>query len=288
MSAAVAEAVSPRTLELLRSGIVWDNHACMPLRPGDVDFLPQLERARRSGIDVISLNVSFDVVDSNDAFKMLATFRHWVRRHGEHCVLADTVADIEAAKASGKLAVVFDIEGGNAVAAHPGLVEVFYRLGVRWMLFAYNKNNKLGGGCMDDDAADLPIASVPAAEIAEPLESKNDLSPLAETREAIPSEEIWDILRRLVGQLMAERNARLSLECLALVSGLSFLGDSMSAVARRHSVTRAAVSKRCVELTKHLNLLPSRAMRSLTARRAYRAAQLSTRTEYERFGNAHS
>lgn len=145
-----------------------------------------------------------------------------------------------------------------------------------------------GGGCMDDDAADLPIASVPAAEIAEPLESKNDLSPLAETREAIPSEEIWDILRRLVGQLMAERNARLSLECLALVSGLSFLGDSMSAVARRHSVTRAAVSKRCVELTKHLNLLPSRAMRSLTARRAYRAAQLSTRTEYERFGNAHS
>ena len=151
MSAAVAEAVSPRTLELLRSGIVWYNHACMPLRPGDVDFLPQLERARRSGIDVISLNVSFDVVDSNDAFKMLATFRHWVRRHGEHCVLADTVADIEAAKASGKLAVVFDIEGGNAVAAHPGLVEVFYRLGVRWMLFAYNKNNKLGGGCMDDD-----------------------------------------------------------------------------------------------------------------------------------------
>jgi membrane dipeptidase len=47
--------------------------------------------------------------------------------------------------------VVFDIEGGNAVADNPGLVEVFYRLGVRWMLFAYNKNNKLGGGCMDED-----------------------------------------------------------------------------------------------------------------------------------------
>jgi Membrane dipeptidase (Peptidase family M19) len=31
------------------------------------------------------------------------------------------------------------------------LVEIFYRLGVRWMLIAYNKNNKLGGGCMDDD-----------------------------------------------------------------------------------------------------------------------------------------
>jgi membrane dipeptidase len=30
-------------------------------------------------------------------------------------------------------------------------VEVFYRLGVRWMLIAYNKNNRLGGGCQDED-----------------------------------------------------------------------------------------------------------------------------------------
>jgi len=135
----------------MRSGIIWDNHSCMPLRPGDTSFLPQLERLRQSGIDLVSLNVSFDVVDPNDAFPVLATFRHWIRQHGEHFVLADTVADIEAAKAAGKLAVMFDIEGGNAVAAHPGLVELFYRAGVRWMLFAYNKNNKLGGGCMDDD-----------------------------------------------------------------------------------------------------------------------------------------
>jgi len=136
---------------LISSGIVWENHACMPLRPGDVSFLPQLERVRKTGINVISLNISFDVVDPRDAFLTLATFRHWIREHSEHYVLADTVADIKQAKAGGRLAVTFDIEGGNAVAAHPGLVEIFYRLGVRWMLFAYNKNNKLGGGCMDED-----------------------------------------------------------------------------------------------------------------------------------------
>lgn len=143
--------LTERVQSLMRSSIVWDNHACMPLRPGDIEFLPQLERARQSGINVISLNVSFDGVDPHDAFPLLATYRNWIQQHGEHYVLADTVADIEAAKAQGRLAVVFDIEGGNAVAAHPGLVEVFYRLGVRWMLFAYNKNNTLGGGCMDDD-----------------------------------------------------------------------------------------------------------------------------------------
>ncbi len=142
--------------ELLRQTIVWDNHACMPLRPGDVAFMPQLERVRKSGIDVISLNVSFDVVAPQEAFLMLATFRHWIRNHSEHYVLADGVQDIEEAKAQGKTAVMFDIEGGNAVAAHPGLVEIFYRLGVRWMLFAYNKNNALGGGCMDEDTGLTP------------------------------------------------------------------------------------------------------------------------------------
>jgi membrane dipeptidase len=146
-----AELISKETRDLLGRTVVWDNHSCMPLRPGDTSFLPQLERVRQTGIDVISLNVSFDVVDRREAFPMLATFRHWIGRHPEDYVLADTVADIEQAKAAGKLAVLFDIEGGNAVAEHPGLVELFYRLGVRWMLFAYNKHNKLGGGCMDED-----------------------------------------------------------------------------------------------------------------------------------------
>jgi membrane dipeptidase len=143
--------IGQETKQLMARTLVWDSHACMPLRPGDTSFLPQLERVRNAGVDVISLNISFDVVDSHDAFPVLATFRHWIREHAEHYTLVDTVADVERAKVAGKLAVMFDIEGGYAVADHPGLVELFYRLGVRWMLFAYNKNNKLGGGCMDDD-----------------------------------------------------------------------------------------------------------------------------------------
>lgn len=144
--------ISERTRTLLKRTLCWDNHACMPLRPGDTSFLPQLERVKTAGFDVISLNVSFDVVDPRDAFLVLATFRHWIHQHSDRYVLVNSVADIERAKSQGQLAVMFDIEGGNAVAAHPGLVEIFYQLGVRWMLLAYNKNNTLGGGCMDDDS----------------------------------------------------------------------------------------------------------------------------------------
>jgi membrane dipeptidase len=143
--------IADQVRTLLRQTVVWDNHACMPLRPDDETFLPQLARHKAAGVTLVCLNVSFDLHPMTTAIEMLASFRHWIARHGDDYVLAATVADIEVAKRDGKLAVVFDLEGGRAVEAHPGLVEVFYQLGVRWMLIAYNKNNRLGGGCQDED-----------------------------------------------------------------------------------------------------------------------------------------
>ena len=49
----------------------------------------------------------------------------------------------------------------------------------------------------------------------------------------------------------------------------------MTEIAKRHGITRAAVSKRCVELTLALDLMPSRAMRSLNARHSYRQSRLN-------------
>lgn len=144
--------VSVRTQHLIDRTVVWDNHACMPLRPMDESFLPQLARHRAAGVSLVILNVAYDASPPESAFAMLAAMRGWISRHGEHYVLARSIADIEAAKRAGKLAVAFDIEGCRAVEAHPGLVEIFYDLGVRWMLIAYNQNNRLGGGCQDDDA----------------------------------------------------------------------------------------------------------------------------------------
>jgi membrane dipeptidase len=124
----------------------------MPLRPDDETFLPQLARHKAVGVNLVVLNVYFDVYPPDTAVPMLASFRRWINQHPDDYVLAETVADIQKAKADQKLAVIFDIEGGKAVEGHPGLVEVFYELGVRWMLIAYNKNNRLGGGCQDEDS----------------------------------------------------------------------------------------------------------------------------------------
>jgi hypothetical protein len=130
-------------------------------------------------------------------------------------------------------------------------------------------------GCgLDDDFANSSAASCGPALPAEP-------SPTPIDKGGLSNEQLWDILRRLIGEILTLPNRSLTVECLAVVSGLSYSGDSMSAIASRHKVTRAAVSKRCVELTERLDLLPSRAMRSLTARKAYREAQIRRHSTYE-------
>ncbi len=69
------------------------------------------------------------------------------------------------------------------------------------------------------------------------------------------------------------------IECLATALGLSaYNGDSMTSIAKRCGVTRAAVSKRCVDITERLNLPPSRAMRSKEARTTYRHSQLKSQS----------
>ena len=138
--------------QLLADSLVWDNHACMPLRPSDEDYLPQIERYRDAGVDVVSLNVGYGDLDAASHLRMLASFRRWFAARADRYVLAASVADIERARRDNKLAILFDVEGmGPLNDGDHGLVQLFYDLGVRWMLIAYNKNTAAGGGCADED-----------------------------------------------------------------------------------------------------------------------------------------
>ena len=137
---------------LLRKSIVWDNHGCMPVaRPHDTSFLPQLQRYRAAGVTAVMLNVGFGGMSIEDHVRTLASLRHWIKLRPDEYVLLNTAADVEQAHATGRLAVGFDIEGADALADQPSLISLYYDLGVRWMLLAYNKNNVVGGGCQDDD-----------------------------------------------------------------------------------------------------------------------------------------
>lgn len=121
------------------------------------------------------------------------------------------------------------------------------------------------------DAADL----ADRATHAESLDAERLDDSEAPATQPADTGIVHELLRQLVGELLARANSRLSLECLALATGLSYTGDSMSDIARRHRVTRAAVSRRCVELSNALNLAPGRAMRTLKTRQNSRNARIA-------------
>jgi predicted transcriptional regulator len=78
---------------------------------------------------------------------------------------------------------------------------------------------------------------------------------------AMQREAFGSAMRRVIGEILAQRNRSLAAEVLSLVTGVAYLGASEAKIAKRFGITRAAVSKRAVELCERLGVQPSRAMK---------------------------
>ncbi|GIL38292.1 dipeptidase [Roseiterribacter gracilis] len=126
---------------------VWDAHSCLPLRPG-LDY-DALERHADAGVDFVSINVGMDFNPWPDMLRVVASFRAWIQARSARFVLVDTIADVEAAKRDGKMAIAFDLEGSELLDGDIALFRLFRDLGVRQIHLAYNRNNAAAGGCHD-------------------------------------------------------------------------------------------------------------------------------------------
>ena len=129
--------------------IHWEAHACLPLNPL-ADFTP-LEDYRACGVHYVSINIGMDMNPLEQILPVIAAFRAQIAAYPDRFVLPRTVADIEAAAASSRLAVGFDLEGAVPLLGQPEMVALYRDLGVRQMHFAYNRNNAVAGGCHDDE-----------------------------------------------------------------------------------------------------------------------------------------
>jgi membrane dipeptidase len=144
-------ALSTRARDLITRSIVWDNHGCMPLTPPDPVHLRELERYASTGWSMVSINVGYAEHTLEDHVLALANFRRWIAARPDKHLLVRTAQDVETARRTGRLGVAFDVEGmGPLNGGRIDLVQLFYDLGVRWMLVAYNKATDAGSGCFDE------------------------------------------------------------------------------------------------------------------------------------------
>lgn len=135
-----------RARRLLDETIACDLHSCPTYDPRS-DAVLQLRRYRDAGVKFVCANIGDSDLTLEEIIALAASFRHQLKQHPDDFVLVETVADVEAA--NGKLAVSFDLEGARALGQNVALLELFYDLGVRWMLPVYNLRNEVGGGCHD-------------------------------------------------------------------------------------------------------------------------------------------
>lgn len=146
--------VSPATISsearaVHRKALVWDNHACLPI--GKVaEFLPGIRRFARAGVGVLGINIGDSDISLEQQMRVAAEVRHFIAAHPEEFVLALTVADIERARAHGRLAIFFDVEGGFAMGEQLSILQLYADIGVRWMLLVYNRRNLIGSGVHDE------------------------------------------------------------------------------------------------------------------------------------------
>jgi membrane dipeptidase len=133
---------------LLNNALVWDNHTYISPLPG-TPTIEGLHRHRRAGFDVAFLNLGDADKSLEHVIRMAAFARRWLKENSEHFVILDGVGDIERARQQGKLAVGFNIEGSFCIADQLDAVSLLYDIGVRWMLFVYNRRNLAGYGVHD-------------------------------------------------------------------------------------------------------------------------------------------
>lgn len=144
--------VSEKALSLFRDNLVWDD--LLPwIRDYNMDEIDTLlPRFQRVGVNFFSLSLAggTGVSSSIDSvMRRIGRVTREIQERSDWLVLARSVKDIRQAKADNKLAVNFNFQETLPFDNCLDMIQVYYDLGVRQTLLAYNQKNLVGDGCAE-------------------------------------------------------------------------------------------------------------------------------------------
>lgn len=103
---------------------------------------------REGGVDAVHVTICYHET-FRETVANLERFNGWFERHPELIRPAYSAADIRAAKAEGRTAIVFGLQNCSPIEDDIGLVEILHRLGIRFMQLSYNNQSLLATGCYE-------------------------------------------------------------------------------------------------------------------------------------------
>ena len=120
-------------IDSLAVGYEWD----------EVEY-DAIARSGYTGIQTTLPSTNFQV-----AARALAEWRRRIRENPDRLVHATKAAHIEAAKADGKMAVIFGFQNATMLEGVLENLDPLYDLGTRCIQLTYNSQNRLGSGCTE-------------------------------------------------------------------------------------------------------------------------------------------
>jgi membrane dipeptidase len=184
---AASSAGAPDAKEAARPAVQWTGYdkamvidALGSPGDGDVPFsAAAVADIRASGVTALNLTVGA-LGSGEDAFEQ--TFKYiglWEREidaHPDLLLRIRTGADLETARASRRLGIIYGFQDATPLGDDPERVELFSRFGVRILQLTYNRRNLLGDGCLEPGNAGLSRLGLQVVEQMNKLGVLVDLS----------------------------------------------------------------------------------------------------------------
>lgn len=113
-----------------------------------------VDRILDSGTRAIAVTITDPKAAEADAFDLmlrdLAGYNLYLRSMPAHYVQAASVADVDEAVRSRRLAVFYNLQDSSPVGGDLSRVSLLRRLGVTSIQLTYNTHNRAGSGCFED------------------------------------------------------------------------------------------------------------------------------------------
>ena len=113
------------------------------------NWSPKIFQEWRDGeVDCVHVTIAYHEM-FRETVANVEEWNRWFEQHPDLIVQAFTAEDVEAAKASGRTAVIFGFQNPSPMEDDIGLIEILHRLGGRFMQLTYNNQSLLATGCYE-------------------------------------------------------------------------------------------------------------------------------------------
>lgn len=184
---------------------------------GEVD----IPRMRAGGVTGLFFSVytsatrNTELQAVQEALEIIDAVRNAVRRYPDDVVLATSAAEIEAARAAGRIAILIGVEGGHMINSSLGVLRSLYELGGRYLTLTHSKDTPWAGSSGSDSNAGLSEFG------REVVAEMNQLGMMVDVSH-VSDQTFWDVIDTSTAPVIASHSS-----ARALASSARNMTDEM-------------------------------------------------------------